>query len=76
MDLRNYSRDEVLGRVDMGLSNFITVDKIKNIISKLLSNRACGLDGIHTTILQNIKVSKFPLILFYLFQICIELGVT
>ena len=75
MDLRNYPRDEILGRVDIGLSNFITVDKIKNKINKLPSNRACGLNGIHTVILQNINDSKFPLIFFYLFQMCIELCV-
>eukprot|EP00833_Pecoramyces_ruminatium_P015064 jgi/Orpsp1_1/1189096/evm.model.d7180000069483.1 len=62
--------------MDIDFLNYLSLDKIKNRINKLPSNRACGLDGIHTVILQSLNDSKFPMILFYLFHTCIELGVT
>ena len=64
----NSNRNEILGKVDINFSNFITVDKIKNKIGGLPSNKACGLDEIHTIILQSINNSKFPIILFHLFK--------
>jgi len=68
---RNY-----LGSYDEEFYKYLNEDKITFKITKLSSNKACGIDGIHSVMLKTLLGTDFPKLLLYLYQMCIKFGMT
>ena len=65
-----------MGSYDEEFYKYLNEDIIKFKITKLSSNKACGIDGIHSVMLKTLLGTDFPKLLLYLYQMCIKFGMT
>ena len=72
----NGIREKYIGIMDEEFFKYVTPEKVIEKINHLPSNKACGIDGIHTVILKCINDTFFPIALSKLFNVCIKFGVT
>ncbi len=61
---------------DLPLHQFITSSKILNFLKKYPKDKACGLDSIHTVLLQALSTTQLFSRLSGLYQLCIQTGQT